>query len=681
MLAAIIQTRLGSTRLPGKSLKPICGKPMLQHLIERVKASRCVEDVVIATTDKALDDPLADFVRQIGIKLFRGSEEDVLDRTYQAARHYGVEDVVRVTSDCPLLDPNVMDQVIETYMAGGYDYVTNTLRYTYPDGLDVEVFSLNALEQAWREARIPSEREHVTPYIRTSGLFRLFNLEHSVDLSHHKWSVDTEDDLAFVESVLGQLPDGNESFQFSRVLQVLSQHPEIQSINQRSIVNTGYYKSLAGDPPISANDLHLDRSHALLSEAQKLIPSGTQTFSKSSTQLVQGAAPVFLQRGQGSHVWDVDGNEYVDWIMALGPVILGYDYPSVTDAVKNQLRDGVSFSLSHPMEVELAELLVQTIPCAEMVRFGKNGSDATSGAVRVARAHTGRDVIACCGYHGWQDWYIGTTSRNMGVPEAVQELTVPFQYNDLDTLERIFSAHRGRVAAVIMEPVGVVEPTDDFLRNVRELTHRKGALLIFDEIVTGFRLAMGGAQEHYGVIPDLACFGKAMGNGFPISAVVGRREIMELFDEIFFSFTFGGDAVSLAASLATIREMRDKDVIAQLWAQGQKLKDGYNVLAQEFGIEQYTECIGLPPHTVAVFNDESGTESLILKSLFQQECLKRGVLFSVGHNVCYSHSDSDVDHTLRVHRTALEILSRAIREGDVLEKLEGKPVEPVFRQA
>ena len=427
--------------------------------------------------------------------------------------------------------------------------------------------------------------------------------------------------------------------------------------------------------------LTLEKSRLLLDRAQRLIPGCSQTFSKGPTQLVQGSAPVFLARGQGSHVWDVDDNEYIDYPMALGPVILGHNYAPVTEAVIHQMRDGVSFSLPHPLEIELSEILVETIPCAQMVRFGKNGSDATSGAVRAARAYTGRDIIGCCGYHGWQDWYVGTTTRNKGVPEAVQQLTVPFDYNNIESLEEIFAQHPGQVAAVIMEPIGLVEPQDSFLQKVKELAHREGALLIYDEIITGFRLAIGGAQEYFGVEPDMACVGKAMANGFPLSAVVGRRDVMELFDEIFFSFTFGGEAVSLAASIATIKEMQTKGVIPHLWSQGRKLKDGYNVMAKEFGIHQYTECVGLPPRTVALFRDESGAESLVLKSLFQQECLRRGVLFSMGHNICYSHSDEDIDHTLRVYRTVFDILAQAIGEGDVLERLDGKPVESVFRKA
>lgn len=432
--------------------------------------------------------------------------------------------------------------------------------------------------------------------------------------------------------------------------------------------------------PLSSPARPLTRSLALKAKAARLIPSCTQTFSKGPSQFVQGVAPVFLVRGQGSHVWDVDGNEYIDYPMALGPVVLGYSDPAVTEAVMRQLRDGTTFSLPHPLEVDVAELLVEMIPCAEMVRFGKNGSDATSGAVRVARAYTGRDLIMCCGYHGWQDWYIGTTTRNKGVPEAVRDLTIPFSYNELESLRRIFAEHPRQVAAVIMEPVGVVEPQPGFLQAVRELTHREGALFIFDEVITGFRVALGGAQEYFGVTPDLACLGKGMANGFPLSAIVGRRDIMKLFDEVFFSFTFGGEALSLAAAVATITELRTRPVIAHLWQQGKKLQDGFQALAQEFGLERFATCVGLPPRTVITLTDERGAESLILKSLFQQECLKRGVLFSGNQNICYSHSDEDLERTLEVYRDALEILVESIKANDTLQRLEGEPVQPVFRQ-
>jgi glutamate-1-semialdehyde 2,1-aminomutase/spore coat polysaccharide biosynthesis protein SpsF len=432
---------------------------------------------------------------------------------------------------------------------------------------------------------------------------------------------------------------------------------------------------------IRGRKMRIKNSLKLKRKVSKLIPGCSQTFSKGPTQFVQGVAPVFLEKGKGSHVWDVDGNEYIDYAMALGPIILGHNYPAVTEAVKEILEKGTTFTLPHRLEGELAEILCEIIPCAEMVRFGKNGSDATSGAVRVARAYTGRDKIACCGYHGWHDWYIATTTRNKGIPEEVKKLTLTFEYNKIETLEKIFEENKDQIACVIMEPVGVEEPKDNFLQKVKELTHKNGAILIFDEVVTGFRFSLGGAQEYFNVIPDLACFGKAMANGYPISAIVGKKEIMKLFEEVFYSFTFGGEIVSIAAAIATIKELKEKKVIEYIWEQGRKLKDGYNLFVKELGLEKYTQCIGYPPRTVITFKDKDGNEDLLLKSLFQQECIKRGILFTGAHNICFSHTNKDIDYTLRVYRTVLEIIKDAIERNKVRELLEGEPVEPVFRRA
>lgn len=682
-VVAIIQARMGSTRLPGKVLAIIGDRPMLWHVVNRVRRAQLIDETVVATSTERADDAVAEFCAHHGIECFRGSETDVLDRFCQAARRYGATVIVRITADCPLVDPDVIEKVIHAQQQDGHDYVSNVLRPTYPDGLDCEVFTREALELAWREARLPTEREHVTPYLRTSGRVRTGNVAHDRERSRRRlrWTVDEPSDLEFVRAVYARLGSDGHVFGLEEVLRLLDGEPGLMDLNKEAIPNEGYYTSLLNNPPIPPKDLDLRRSRALREEAARVIPGCTQTFSKGPTQFVQGAAPVFLMRGQGSHVWDVDGNEYIDYPMALGPVILGHDYPPVTEAVMQQLHDGTTFSLPHPLEVELAELLTEIIPCAEMVRFGKNGSDATSGAIRVARAYTGRELVACCGYHGWQDWYIGTTTRRKGVPQAVQALTIPFEYNDLEGLQRIFDDHPGEVAAVIMEPVGLIDPQSRFLEQVRELARREGSLLIFDEVITGFRLALGGAQEHFGLTPDLACFGKAMANGYPLSAIVGRREIMRLFNEVFFSFTFAGETLSLAAAKATIAEMRAEPVIPYLWEQGQKLKDGYNVLAQHAGLQDVTTCIGLPPRTVITFKDATGADSMAFKSVFQQECLRRGVLFSGVQNVCYSHSDQDIEHTLQVYRTSLAILREAIEAGDVLQRLKGEPVQPVFRHA
>src|SRR5579872_5059881 len=330
---------------------------------------------------------------------------------------------------------------------------------------------------------------------------------------------------------------------------------------------------------------NLAQSGKWLSRARSVIPGCAQTFSKGPGMFIQGVAPNFLSRANGPYVWDVDGNRYIDYISSLGPTILGHAYGPVNDAVYEQMQQGVSFSLPHTVEVEVAELLREIIPCAQMARFGKNGSDATAGAVRLARGYTGRDLVLCCGYHGWQDWYIGTTSRSLGVPQAVRELTIPFPYNNLDALRQLFQKHAGKVACVIMEPVSFVPPENGYLQAVKDLCHEHDALLIFDEMVTGFRLHLGGAQSLLGVTPDLACFGKAMANGFPLSAIVGREEVMRLMETIFFSFTFGGDAMSLAACKSTINEMRQNNVIEHLERVGQKLKDGCNEIINSVGLQ------------------------------------------------------------------------------------------------
>lgn len=414
--------------------------------------------------------------------------------------------------------------------------------------------------------------------------------------------------------------------------------------------------------------------------ACRVIPSGTQTMSKRANQFARGVSPIVAERGQGCRLTDVDGRTYLDYSMALCAAVLGYNYPAVTDAVARQLRDGTIFSLPHRLEAEAAERLIPVLPCAEMVRFTKNGSDATAGAVRLARAHTGREHVALCGYHGAQDWYVGTTSWTAGVPESTRQLSHAFVYNDLSSLDAIFARHPQQVAAVILEPVSLVPPQPGFLEQLIELSHRHGALVIFDEMVTGFRLRVGGAQELFGVTPDLACFGKGMANGLPLAAVVGRRELMQAFERIFFSFTFGGEALSLAAAVAVLEEMRSRDVIGHLWSVGARLQDGCRRLIEEAGVAGRVRCLGYPPRHVLRFLDADGQESLPLKTLFLQETAKRGILTMSAHNLSFSHSVEDVDQTLAAYREVFQVLREAIASNDVARFLEAEVVEPVFRK-
>jgi glutamate-1-semialdehyde 2,1-aminomutase len=419
----------------------------------------------------------------------------------------------------------------------------------------------------------------------------------------------------------------------------------------------------------------ITKSNQLWERAVGLIPAGTQTLAKGPGQWVRGVAPKYLARGRGSHVWDVDGNEYVDLVMGVGPISLGYAYPAVDKAIQAQLADGITFSMMHPLEVEVAELVRDVVPNTEAVRYSKTGCDATTAAVRVARAFTGRNKVLCCGYHGWHDWYIAVTDRNKGIPQATQDLTFTFQYNDAQSLA---DALDDDVACVILEPTVFEAPKAGFLEEVRALCDKHGALLVFDEMWTGFRIALGGAQERFGVRADLACFSKAIANGMPISVVTGRKDVMRLFDkDVFFFTTFGGEALSLAAAKATIHELSDKKVPAHLEKQGKKLQDGYVAIAREAGLEGVTGCVGYPYRSLCTF---AGADALEAKSFVQQEMIARGVLWQGFHTMCFSHSDADVDLVLAAYREVLPMLKQVRDAGGLKAALRGEPVEPVFRK-
>lgn len=423
------------------------------------------------------------------------------------------------------------------------------------------------------------------------------------------------------------------------------------------------------------------KSRNLLERAKRVIPSATQTFSKGPTQWPTTSAPNYLERGSGAWVWDADGNKFLDYLMALGPIILGYGDKRVNDAAVAALNAGTVFSQMHRLEVEVAELLVDIIPCAEMVRFGKSGSDATTAAIRAARAVTGRDHVVMCGYHGWHDWSIGTTTRDQGIPKATSDLTHTFGYNDLASLQKLFNSHPGQIAAVALEPTGIVPPEPEFLPGVRDLARSNGAILIFDEVVTGFRTALGGAQERYGVIPDMACFGKAMANGFPLSAVVGHQDVMKVFDEIFYSGTFGGETASLAAGKMTIEILRDTDALASIQSHGTAFMDMTNQLIEENGLRDAIRLKGFPERFLLDMSTDKGDlETRVRKTFFMQECAKRGLLYYCLNVSCAAHGAEELAFSEKVFREVMPLFARAHQADDFASRLDGPPIQPVFRQ-
>jgi len=433
--------------------------------------------------------------------------------------------------------------------------------------------------------------------------------------------------------------------------------------------------------------MKFDTSKALQKRSHALIPGGAHTYAKGDDQFPE-LAPGFLEKGMGCHVWDLDGNEFIEYGLGLRSVTLGHAYEPVVEAAYRQMRMGINFNRPSSIEVECAEMFLSLVEGAEMVKFAKNGSDATTAAVKLARAYTGRDMVAICEDHPFysvDDWFIGTTVMSAGIPDAVKKLTVKFHYNDLTGLKTLFERYPNQLACVFMEVERLDPPRDDFLKKVRDICHQNGTLLIFDEIITGFRWHLGGAQKYHGIVPDLSTFGKAMGNGYSVSALAGRREIMELGglhhdkERVFLlSTTFGAETHSLAASIATMNIYKREPVIEHLYCQGERLEKGIEQAVQEHHLEGFFGTVGKPCNLLYYTRDEMNQPSQPLRTLFLQEIIKRGII-APSLVVSYSHTDEDIDRTLDAINEALFIYRKALDNG-VDRYLVGPPVKPAVRK-
>lgn len=659
---AIAQARMGSTRFPGKVMAPLgsdlTGVPPVMGWTQRaLDLSPGVDLVVIATSTLPADDVIEDWCAENGVECFRGSESDVLDRFFQCAVHYKADVILRLTCDCPFLDPHVVGQVIQLRKMTGADYCSN--QPTWPDGLDVECFTFRALEAAWREATRQTDRDCVTQWIiRNQDRFPAEYLICPFPGAYReRWVLDTQKDYELCRAIASRLRTIGPP-PCTEIMAILDENPTLREINAGAIRNERFYEGLA-EEHLPARTY--SRSDALLVRATKTIPLGSQTFSKSHLFYPAGAAPLYVSHGDGARIFDVDGNDYVDLVGALLPVVLGYRDPEVDEAVRRQLNSGMSFSLATKLECELSETLCDLIPCAEMVQFGKSGTDVTTAAVRLARAYTGRDHVLVGGYHGWADWSASTLDgKTEGIPDTVAALSQKIEHSNHKDLVFLDLSRRDEIAAVI------VEPTHDetYLKALRLWCSLNGVILIFDEIQTGFRYSMGGAQKHFGVTPDLACFGKSMGNGMPISALVGRREIMKLMDGksgVFFSGTFFGDTISMAAALATIKKMERENVISHI----RKMSGTIRVEAK---LMQRTEALrfyGELPLTKIGFKDAD------VQALFTQEMAQNGVLILNANCISYAIKDPEITRILKAYRHTTDVIQDAIERGDIKSRLKG----------
>jgi len=416
----------------------------------------------------------------------------------------------------------------------------------------------------------------------------------------------------------------------------------------------------------------LDQSKFFTEKARSIIPSQTGTFSRAASSFVEGIYPAYAKSASGSYFTDVDGNTYLDYLCGLGPITLGYNYDRVNKAIITQLNQGILFSLPHPIEVELSESISKIVPHAEMVKFEKTGSNAVTAAVRVARAYTNREKIAYCGSGGvWHDWQAAMVSRDGGVPEFNKKLIKIFDYNDLEGLQQIFEDNKNEIAAIVLEPTHFQKPENNFLQNVRKIADENNSLLILDEIVTGFRFDLGGAQKFFNIKGDLVCFGKGISNGLPLSAITGPTEFMNTFDKLWVSSSNNMEVLSIAGCLATINEMQEKKTIEHCWNIGRKLFDGWNKIISQHNINAKME--GYPIRMNPKFFDSQMNESLSLKSLVFQEMVKKGFFISPLNAIylSYSHSLSDIELTLSAFDEVLTELSKKIKNENYLELLEG----------
>lgn len=671
-IVAIVQARMGSTRLPNKVMKPIGGIPMIELLLSRLSRSKEVDQIVVATSIDTRNQPLVDHVRKLGYACEQGSENDVLDRYVQAARAHGADVVVRITGDCPLVDPALVDECIRRFKTSGVDYFCNNYPPTYPDGLDIEVCSFKALEQSWRETDKPFNREHVTPYLRESGLFKTAVMQHLEDLSMLRWTVDELADFSVIEKVFLHFHPSID-FTWGNVLSLQRQQPEVFNINQHIIRNEGAI---------------LGTGQKLWKRAKQIIPGGSMLLSKRAEMFLPDQWPAYFSKAKGCKVWDLDGNEYIDMsIMGIGTNILGYGHQEVDDAVRKTIDAGNMSTFNCPEEVYLAEKLIELHPWAHMARLARSGGEANAVAIRIARAASGKDKVAICGYHGWHDWYLSANlgdDKNLaghllpglapnGVPQNLRGTVFPFTYNNYAELEALVNAQD--IGVIKMEVVRNMGPEDNFLHKVRKLATERGIVLVFDECTSGFRETFGGLHKKYGVEPDMAMFGKALGNGYGITATIGKREVMEAAQTTFISSTFWTERIGPTAALKTLEVMgriKSWDTITQT---GLSIREGWQKLADKHGLK--INHWGLAALTGFTFQSDN---ALAYKTLITQEMLGKGYLASNSVYACIDHTPEVVAGFFEALDPIFALIKECEEGRDVMQLLNGPVCHGGFKR-
>ena len=660
-VCVILQARLGSTRFPEKIIKKLDRYSLIEFMIKRLKTSKKIKEIIIAIPDSKKDDQLIETLDNLNVNIIRGSENDVLSRYALAAQNTCADNLIRLTGDCPLIDVSIIDEVIDLYFKSNADYVSNCFPPTFPDGLDVEIFKKEVLFNANTSCQDLRKREHVTEWIRDQDYYKILNFKNDQDLSFHRWTVDEPEDLEVIRNIVNFFK-GEIYFNWLDVLELYKLKPYLFKANRMIERNEG---------------LKINKGQKLWRRAKKIIPGGNMLLSKRSEMFLPEKWPSYFSKSKGCYVWDLEGNKYIDMsIMGIGTNILGYGHQEVDEAVIKTINLGNMSTLNCPEEVWLAEKLIELNPWAEKVRFARTGGEANSIAIRIARAATGRDKVAICGYHGWHDWYLATNLQNEsglsehlleglkpnGVPKVLTGTVKPFSFNKFDQIKNIVNSNE--LAAIKIEVQRNLPPSNEFLNGIRKLCDDNGIVLIFDECTSGFRETFGGIYKKFGIEPDIAIFGKALGNGYAITSVVGRDSVMSAAQETFISSTFWTERIGPTAALKTLEVMeREKswDIITSI---GVGLKESWTSLALKHNLK--IKLNGLP--SLASFSFES-KNALEYKTIIAQEMLKKGFLASTTCYVCIDHKQEIISKYL----TALDEVFSLIKKCE-----DGLPIDGIL---
>lgn len=693
-IIALVQARMGSTRLPEKVMKTVVNSPVIELLLKRLSLSKKINQIILATSQNPENGALLEHVSNLGFAVFQGDENDVLDRFYQASKIYQGDIIVRITGDCPFVDPVLVDSIIDKFIEGQCDYFSNTLPPTFPDGLDVEVFSFEALEKATIESRKSTEREHVTPYLRNSNVIKKGNYTSESDYSNLRWTLDEYSDLKFINEVFEKFKP-NIHFSWKEILKLIHESPSLNLLNHHIMRNEGYLTSKLSEI-VLRNNIDFSLSNKYRGSIHHLIPGGSHTYSKGDDQFPV-LSPAAIDFGKGSHIWDVDGNEYLDCSMGLTSVSLGHAYPPVVNAVVSELQRGVNFQRPSILEKEMGEKFLEIVPQHDMIKFAKNGSIVTTAAVKLARASTGRKLVAFPGDHpfySYDDWFIGTTACSKGVPDEFSELSVTFKSCNIESLKQLFEQYPGQIACVITEPekstctgCNCSQSPEVFLKEAIELAHKNGALFIIDEMVTGFKTDFPGSMTKYGLKPDMATWGKGIANGFSFCALTGTKEIMELGginrpgeEKVFLiSTTHGGETHALSAAMTTIKEFQENNVISHIHTLNKLLASLCKKLTNDIGLSNNIEVIECEWMPTFIFRNADREVCQGFRTLFMQEMIRNGVLFQGIFTSCYSHTEDDIYYFIKAFEASLKVYQKALKEG-FRNYLVGEPAKAVFRR-